>query len=534
MSQVVQSWIFETFVATTVLMLVVLMIRSAVAARFGAHAAYLLWLAPALRMVMPPLPEHWAIAPAQQIQEAVIVMTGVSSPAAVTLTAPESGTLWPVALAAIWLGGAALFFIRHIFAYRRFVRKALAGAEPFETHEAIAVRSSAHIVSPLALGILGKAIIVPHDFTTRFDATEQRLALSHELTHHRRGDPGINLVALIMLALHWFNPIAHIAHRAFRLDQEAACDAIVLNGATPCERHAYGSALFKAATGAVPLAVCAMGAATTLKTRLRRIAAHPRPIALIRIGAAVAGVFVITGVLLTASNGFAAKKAEQSTVNPQAIVLGGGIIDTKRDSVENEAEKAIAEAEAAVESAERAAETASAIADKANGTAWASDRERAKADVTRAEADFARASADLARANADSVRAEAEAEVTVHLVPAPPSPPAAPSGPGDEEISAPPAPPVAGIASKTRCPEGMNRQEIRTVQRKTGVKPQEFNMVICIPSKRAIQSNVLEGLKAARATIAAEISLSEDQRKRALKALDGRIASLSSSFFIPQ
>jgi bla regulator protein blaR1 len=527
MSAPLQSWIVETFVATTALMLIILAIRGFVAERFGTRAAYLLWLAPALRMIMPPLPESWAKAPAQQIQEAVIVMTGVSSPAGVALAAPESGSFWPVALAALWLGGAALFFLRHILAYQRFVRSTLAGVEPFETREAIAISASPRVTSPLALGIIGKTIIVPHDFTTRFDATEQRLALTHELTHHRRGDPGINLVALTMLALHWFNPIAHIAHRAFRLDQEAACDAIVLNGATPCERHAYGSALYKAAIGSVPLAACAMGAATTLKTRLRRIAAHPQPGIFVRVGAAAAGVFVIAGVLLTASNGLAAKKVEQSAINPQAVILGGGIIDTKTASVD----KAIAEAEAAVETAEREAEAASEVADKANDVAWASDRERAKADVARAKADLARASADLARTNADTARVEAEAKMAW---PAAPAPPAAPSGPGDETMSAPQAPPVPGIASKTRCPEDTDRQEIKTVHRNKGIKPQEFTMVICIPSKRAIRKNVLDGLKAARATIAAETSLSEDQRKRALEALDGRISSMASSRFILQ
>jgi bla regulator protein blaR1 len=520
----IQSWIIETLVATTILMLIVLAIRGIVAARFGTRAAYLLWLAPALRMIMPPLPESWGLAPAQQIQEAVVVITGVSSPVGVAMTAPESGTFWPIALIALWLGGAALFFLRHILAYRRFVRSTFAGAEPFEMRETIAISASPRVTSPLALGIIAKAIIVPHDFTTRFDATEQRLALAHEMTHHQRGDLPVNLAALVMLALHWFNPVAHIAHRTFRLDQEAACDAIVLSGASACERHAYGSALFKAAIGPVPIAVCAMGAATTLKTRLRRIAAQPLSSVFVRAGATVAGVFVIAGVLLTASNGFAAKKVEQSAINPQAIILGGGIIDAERAS----AEKAIAEAEAAVEGAEREADAANEIADKANDTAGASDRERAKANVARAKADLARASADLARTNADTVRAGAEAQMAM---PAPPAPPAAPSGPGDEEVFVPPVP---GIASKTRCPDDMDRQEIKTVQRNTGTKPKEFSMVICIPSKRAIRKNIVEGLKAARATIANEISLNEDQRKRALEALDARIASLASQRFTLQ
>ena len=104
------DWIFEALVATTVLMLIILAIRGAVAARFGPRAAYLLWLAPALRMVMPPLPAGWTIAPISQAQDAVIVMVGAQPNSATVLTAPESALSWAVVLGMIWLGGAAVFF----------------------------------------------------------------------------------------------------------------------------------------------------------------------------------------------------------------------------------------------------------------------------------------------------------------------------------------------------------------------------------------------------------------------------------------
>jgi bla regulator protein blaR1 len=515
-------WIFETMLATTLLMLIVLAIREPVARHFGARTAYLLWLAPALRMIMPALPEGWGIASGQQIQDAVIIMAGVSAPAGITVAASDGDTLWPIALGAVWLGGAALFFTQHMLNYRRFVRTTIKETKPFEVRDAITISASPHVSSPLAFGIIGKTIIIPHDFSTRFDATEQRLALAHELTHHRRGDPGINFFALMLLALHWFNPIAHIAHRAFRLDQEAACDAIVLNGATACERHAYGSALFKAAIGPVPLAACAMGTVTTLKTRLKWIAAHPQPKFLAQIGWLAAAAFVICGVLLTASNGFAAKKVEESAVNPQAMILGGGIIDIESASTE----RAIAEAETALKNAERDAAAAFDAADKASDAALESARDQAKAEVARAKADLASASAKVARATADAIRAEVKAKMALPAIPEPAGAPPAPEG---EAAPTPPAPPIASIASKTRCPEELDRQEVKTVHRGPGGKIQNFSMIICLPSQKGIRKNMVEGLKAARATIAAEMHLAEEQRRRALEALDSRISSLESS-----
>ena len=61
------SWIIEALVASTLLMLVVLAVREPVSRHFGPRIAYALWLLPALRMVLPPLPESWgaaAVAPA--------------------------------------------------------------------------------------------------------------------------------------------------------------------------------------------------------------------------------------------------------------------------------------------------------------------------------------------------------------------------------------------------------------------------------------------------------------------------------------
>ena len=50
------GWAIEALAASTLLMLVVLALRGPVARRFGAQAAYMLWLLPALRMVLPVPP----------------------------------------------------------------------------------------------------------------------------------------------------------------------------------------------------------------------------------------------------------------------------------------------------------------------------------------------------------------------------------------------------------------------------------------------------------------------------------------------
>ena len=86
---------------------------------------------------------------------------------------------------------------------------------------------------PLAFGVLAHYVAFPRDFAERYDAAERELALAHELGHHARGDLLANWAALVVLALHWFNPLAWRAFRAFRADQEMANDARVLAGRAP-------------------------------------------------------------------------------------------------------------------------------------------------------------------------------------------------------------------------------------------------------------------------------------------------------------
>ena len=543
-------WMFETFLATTALMLVVLAIRGPVAGRFGARAAYLLWLAPALRMVMPPLPEIWSVAPAQQIQEAVTVMTGVSSPAGIALVAPDSSPVWPMLLVALWLGGAALFFMRHILAYRRFVRTTLAGVEPFETREAITFSASPRIASPLALGIIGKAIIVPHDFNTRFNATEQRLALAHELTHHRRGDPGVNLMALVMLALHWFNPVAHIAHRAFRLDQEAACDAIVLNGATPCERQAYGSALFKAAIGPVPIAICAMATTTTLKARLRHIIARADKPERVMTGAALALALIGGGLALTASTSFAS-----DTKSPAARVSKATAQDdyaeARRDAKEArdearqakiEAEQALVEAELEAQTVIREAEADVRVVQEEARAAAGDSKER----MAQAQERVREAQIEAGRAIVEAKRALAEARWNMVEPPAPPAPPAAPDAselPAAPELpsktSAPlsfgaspgAAPALQAKAAEVDCPKQARRRQV--VSSNNG--DNQIMVITCDDQITALtNATTRAAVNNARAQIMAMKVLGEGQRAAALRSLEAAIAKMRSRRFTLQ
>jgi bla regulator protein blaR1 len=503
------NWVIETLIATTILMAAVLALRAVVAEKFGPRVAYLLWLAPALRMALPPLPPSWFGAVDAPVQSVVVVLEGASSLSFQPTTAVGSGIPWGEIALAVWLGGAALFFLWHMFRYLRFSRQVMASAQPLIDHDKIRIAVSAAVTSPVAFGIFGKAVLVPTDFVHRFSCVEQRLAIAHEVTHHLRRDLPVNLAALGILALHWFNPVAHFAHRAFRLDQEAACDAIVLDGATPDERHAYGSALFKSATGAVPYAVCAMGTTTQLKSRLRQIVAM-RGGASWRGGTILAALLVVTGVVATASASVAAEVLSAAEVPAEPVTIVA--------SVPAESERAIQAAEAAAEAANDAAEAASQKADIASAKA-SDDVDHARADVERAQADVARAQADVARAQADFARAQTEQLRTrggfAVSAPAAPAPPA------------PPAPPTAANEGKANCPKDSQRQIITTNRSDDKDPVHSVTIVIC---QKRISVNVLESLTAVRAKIVARLDDGEDEQALYLShALDSLIDNFPAS-----
>jgi beta-lactamase regulating signal transducer with metallopeptidase domain len=318
------SWAIEALVASTLLMLVVLALRGPIARRFGVQAAYMLWLLPALRMILPRLPE--TAAPVQSVPIHIDVtrlvaaaMTGPSTAAAPALAAVDAPPSidWLLVGLVLWLGGAAAYLAWQLGRHHRFMSIALEHAGPGMSRGGIKVRLSPVVSGPLAAGIFHRHILLPEDFEQRYSGAEQQLALAHELAHHRRGDLIANGAALIMLALHWFNPIAHWAYRAFRSDQELACDATVLDTA-PESRADYGRALIKSARAGMPeAAVCALGPATELKRRIKMIA-HSTSSRTRRIaGVALATVLVGVGLGLTASGSIAApSKIAPASVKP--------------------------------------------------------------------------------------------------------------------------------------------------------------------------------------------------------------------------
>ncbi len=221
------------WVQTLVLSAAVIVIgsaRRAIARRFGAEAAYLGWaLVPvaALAAALPHRAQETSLLPAAVVQHLP------AWTAAVPTVQPAGGVPTTTLLFAGW--AAVVVLLVAVVAWRqgRFhAQLAYSGRLPSGS-------------GPAVLGIVRPRVVLPADFESRFDTTERALMLAHEAVHLRRRDNAWSLLACAFVVAHWFNPLAWLAWRWMRFDQELSCDAAVLGDAPPPRVRAYAGALLK-------------------------------------------------------------------------------------------------------------------------------------------------------------------------------------------------------------------------------------------------------------------------------------------------
>jgi len=310
-------WGATTLAASAVMMLIVLLVRAPVRRWVGPRLGYALWGLPAIRLILPSLPATML---------AGLPFTGAAvTEMSVLFAGPRGGLGEPGAtdplsigetLFLIWFIGAVGLFTTYAVRHLRFCRQVLAASTAFGRFGTIRI-VTADVEGPLAFGVFGRCIAVPRGFASDYPAAERDLALAHERAHHARGDLIANWASLIVLAAHWWNPIAWAAIRAFREDQEFAADAHVLAGRESSAHALYGQVLAKAAgIGALP--VCNLNARSNLKGRLMMLGQKPRSTGRRVFGGAVLALVGSTALAATLETA----NTPVSAPGTQAVTLG--------------------------------------------------------------------------------------------------------------------------------------------------------------------------------------------------------------------
>ncbi len=306
--------------------LTLLLLRRLLRGAFGAQIAYLAWLCVPLALVANLLP-----APAQPIVE----FAEASIVAAVVPALGQAATGRDLApwLLFVWLTGVAATAFTFGLQQRRY-RRGLGRLMPREGGHVL--QSDSIFAGPALLGAWRARVVLPLDFEQRYDPRERELILAHEESHRRRGDAWVNAGLALLQSLNWFNPLLHYGVARFRLDQELACDAAVLER-FPEARRPYADAMLKVQLAGRPrqeprLPVgCRWPSGRTLKERILMLK-HPLPDARRRAG----GFALITLLMFAASAVAWASQAPRSSLalaqTGSAPTAQGAVADASQPS----------------------------------------------------------------------------------------------------------------------------------------------------------------------------------------------------------
>ncbi len=148
-----------------------------------------------------------------------------------------------------WLAGAVLALcwlaVRTALG-RRIIRRCASADEAWadllaETAARLGLRrrvrlfESCEIGAAVTVGAINPAIVVPAG-SAGWPAAKRRYILSHELAHIKRRDGLVEVLAIVVKSVYWFNPFVWLAVKAARIERERDCDDAVLNaGARPSD-----------------------------------------------------------------------------------------------------------------------------------------------------------------------------------------------------------------------------------------------------------------------------------------------------------
>ena len=254
--------ILNMSIASSVLFLLVLLLRRLLRGLGSAGFLYLLWLPLLFRMLVPySLPS-----PASLFN---LFGKSLSTPGGVLLSVtyfdPQQPVLQSVAggehlvtkellgfAAGLW---AAVAVIQATWVLARYflLRKKLAHGRSADltAMESLFARATGGkrvpviyttaVAAPLVFGFLHPKIALPVKMQGQTEGTEY--ILLHELTHVRRRDYMVLQLFTAAAILHWFNPLAWLARRLMIQDMEAACEERVLGLLNSDRRVEYAQTL---------------------------------------------------------------------------------------------------------------------------------------------------------------------------------------------------------------------------------------------------------------------------------------------------
>lgn len=326
----------EWIVSSSLLILLVALLRRLLGNRISLRLRYALWLLVLLRLLVPGTVGQSPVSvqgPVEDIQSqiadvnltgnwAVITMapvpvggaagndgsgggdsvttipdtpdSGASDQATVGLLLPAVGAV----LRCLWWMGMGLTALLLVAANLSFYRNLRRSRRKLETEISTIVYVTEGIQSPCLFGLVHPAIYVPASVAA--DETALRHVLAHEAVHRRHGDHIWTALRGLCLVLHWYNPLVWWAAALSRRDCELACDEAAVKALGEESRAAYGRTLVGLAEQHSNLMRCATSmSGSDLKERIAALVKHPRTkktaAVVLVLAVVIVGLVVFTG-----------------------------------------------------------------------------------------------------------------------------------------------------------------------------------------------------------------------------------------------
>lgn len=216
----------------------------------------------------------------------------------------------------IWIGGMILFAGYHLWQLAK-LRQKLATAVKADGVESgsVKVKESDQIDGAFVLGIFFPVVYLP----ATLKKEKRDYILCHEMVHIRRKDYLIKALGLVMVGIHWFNPLAWAGFRGMCMDMEMSCDEQVLKILGRDVKKAYSLVLLGEAEKKSGLLPLAFGKNHTGK-RIRNVLAYHKPGVWCTVAAVVLLLVAAAGLMTNPKQNEMSKEQEDG----DSLILAGG------------------------------------------------------------------------------------------------------------------------------------------------------------------------------------------------------------------
>lgn len=162
---------------------------------------------------------------------------------------------WIFVFLAVWLCCIVMFSVYQIVKYRIDMKKLLVQSKKVMVDvngNSVELLVNPHIHSPYTVGFIRQSIIVPYG---SWEHPCFKMVYRHEEQHRKNHDSFMKLICIIIICIHFVNPVAILLLFLYSVTAEYVCDGKALEGHTDDDKKEYARLLVEASTENEPLSM---------------------------------------------------------------------------------------------------------------------------------------------------------------------------------------------------------------------------------------------------------------------------------------